>query len=136
ADDNRLARQFWIVCVTKAGLSEGQVNARLRVLAADLARDYGHTRPEYAGMTLAVWNIRDAVIGAIKPAMLVLLGAVAVVLVLASANIATLLLARSMQRTREMTVRLTLGAGRWRLVRQMATESLILATVGGAAGVA
>jgi putative ABC transport system permease protein len=132
---DRSARRFWIVAVTHKGLTEGQVNARLRVLAARLDREFGRSHPEYAGVELKVWNINEAVIGGIRPALLVMLGAVGLLLLLSCANVASLLLARATARTREMSVRATLGAGRFRLIRQMLTESLILSAAGGVAGV-
>ena len=135
AQTDRAVRQFWIVGVTRKGLSEEQADARLQVLAARLAREFGRSRPEYAGMQLSVWNINEAVVGGIRAALLVLLGAVALLVLLTCVNVASLLLARATSRTREMSVRLTLGAGRFRLIRQMLTESVMLSVAGGAGGI-
>jgi predicted permease len=135
AQTDRTVRQFWIVGVTRKGLSEERVNARLQVLAARLARDFAGSHPEYAGMQLSVWNINEAVVGGIRAALLVLLGAVALVVLLTCVNVAGLLLARATSRTRELSVRLTLGAGRFRLIRQMLTESVMLSLAGGAGGI-
>ena len=75
--------------------------------------------------------LQDTVVGAIRPALLLLLGAVGCVLLIACANVGSLMLVRAAGRTREVTIRMALGADRARLVRQMLTESLVLALAGG-----
>ncbi len=79
--------------------------------------------------------MHDLVIGGMRPALMILLGAVAMVLLIACANLTTMLLARAGAREREFAIRLALGAGRMQLVRQMLAESILLALIGGSAGV-
>jgi predicted permease len=135
ADQNRSDRRNWIVAVLRKGVTEKQANARLHALSQQLTERFGTAMPEYRDWSLAVWNINEAVIGGVRPALLILAGAVAFLVLIASANVAILLMARSTARMREIAVRMALGAGPRQITRQLLTESLLIAAVAAIAGV-
>ena len=136
ADANRSARGLWALTTVRSGVTPEQANTRLAALAQQFQQDHLATNPEYEGMSLRVWNVKEAVQAGLRPAVLVLVGAVALLLLIACANVASLLLARSTVRSREISIRMALGAGRARILRQLLTESLVLVAAGGAAGIA
>lgn len=115
----------------KPGVPVAQAQADLDAVAARIERESPQTN---TGSGVRVLPLAHFVLGRARPAMLIMLGAVGLLVLLACANIANLLLARAMGRRRETGIRLALGAGRRRLLRQWITESLLLAVVGGSAG--
>ena len=115
------------------GISLEQAYGEMRSIYAELEREFPQRN---ARRTVMVIPLQEQMVGEVRPALFALMGAVALVLLVACVNVANLLLARSAAREREVGLRTALGAGRMRLVRQMLTESLVLAAVGGLAGLA
>ena len=115
------------------GVAFGQARAEMEGIAARLAREYPGSNDQFS---VTLHPIREAFVGDMKTAILILFGAVLFVLLIACANVANLFLVRGASRTKEIALRIAFGASRGRIIRQMLTESFILACFGGAVGVA
>jgi predicted permease len=119
----------------KPGIGLEQAQSRLDAFASQLRAEYGSDYPAGSGWSIEAEPLQESLVGNVRPMLLVLMGAVALIVVLASVNVANLLLARASGRQREVAARLAMGASRARMIRQMLTESMMLALASGLAGV-
>jgi putative ABC transport system permease protein len=131
---DRRARVFEVIGRLKPGATVTEAQAQLDALSGRLESRYPEVYPAALGWRAAALPLSERVVGDVRPALLVLLGAVAFVLLIGCANVANLMLARSTGRGREIAIRTALGGDRLRIVRQLLTESLLLAAMGGALG--
>src|SRR5438093_6699347 len=131
----RSSRSFWMVGRLALGTSAAQAQAEIETINAKMRREHLDNYSQDNSFGGDVFPLQKLAMGGSRPALLILLGAVFLVLLIACANLTTMLLARAAAREREMGIRVALGAGPLRLLKQVLTESVLLALVGGAAGV-
>jgi len=131
ADRERRGRYAMVIGRLRDGVSAEQAQTEMTSIAADLAREHVEFN---TGWGASVVTLTDQVVGRARPILLTLLGAVSLVLLIACANVANLVLARTAARRREFAVRAALGATPLRLARGVLAESVLLAVIGGAAG--
>ena len=133
SDSQRGAQYVGSLARLKPGVTLAQANAAMGVVAEQLSREFPNTNE---GRNMAAVPLQERIVRTIRPALLMLLGAVVLVLLIACVNVANLLLARANARGREVAVRAAVGAGRARLVRQFLVESLVLGVAGALGGLA
>src|SRR4029450_2921315 len=128
---NRDVRYMEAIGRLKPGVSIAAVRDELHAIALRMQQQHAQTS---AGRDPRGSRIREELSGEVRGALLMIQGAVGLVLLIACANVSSLLIARATGRKRELAIRAALGAGRWHLIRQLLTESLVLGVAGGIVG--
>src|SRR5262245_1453272 len=131
----RYSRSFWIVGRLAPGTSAAQAQAEIETINAQMRREHTDSYSQDNSFGGDVLLLQDLAVAGMRPALFILLGAVFLVLLIACAKLTTMLLARAAAREREIAIRVALGAGRIRLLKQVFAESVLLALIGGVAGV-
>lgn len=135
SQDQRGSRYLSIIARLKPGVTVKQAQLNLDTLAHQFQKQYPSDYLENSGWAVTVVPLQDEILGNIQGILIIILGAGLFVLLIACANVASLLLARAAARQKEVAIRMALGADRSRLIRQFLTESLLLGLIGGALGV-
>jgi putative ABC transport system permease protein len=127
---NNQVQYFLAMARLKPGITLSMARAQLQIAAEEYRRNFPNTVTMRQGFSFGADAVKDAMVQNIRPSLFILLGAVSLVLLIACANVANLLLFRGAGRTREIAIRLAIGAGRTRIIRQLLTESVLLSLTG------